>query len=220
MPLDVAIVDYQMSNLHSVQAACNAVGIRSEITSDPHKILEANSAILPGVGAFGESMMNLKRLKLDDCIYQFIDSRKPFVGICLGMQLLFRESEEFGTNSGLGIINGSVKRFIFDSKSTIKFPIPQIGWNQINQAGISWNKTLLKDNDDKDYMYFVHSFHVVLDDAGKSIASTTYGSTTYCSALIHENVFAIQFHPEKSGPKGIKIYSNLKSQIDQELKNG
>ena len=111
--MDVAIIDYQMSNLHSVQAACSRVGLTSVITSDPKQILSANLAILPGVGAFGEAMQHLSKSGLDDCIRSFVDTGKPFVGICLGLQLLFEESQEFGIHKGLGLIKGTVKKFSY-----------------------------------------------------------------------------------------------------------
>ena len=132
--MDVAIIDYQMSNLHSVQAACSRVGLTSVITSDPKQILTAKLAILPGVGAFGEAMQHLSKSGLDDCIRSFVDTGKPFVGICLGMQLLFEESEEFGIHKGLGLIKGTVKKFNYREEKKIRYPVPQVGWNRIQQC--------------------------------------------------------------------------------------
>lgn len=213
MKVDVAIIDYRMSNLHSVQAACNKVGLTSIITSDVNIILKANSAILPGVGAFGEAMSHLKKSGLDHCIYRFIESGRPFIGICLGLQLLFEDSEEFGNHPGLGLIKGSVKKFHFSEINNIKFPVPQIGWNHIYQDLASWENSLLCKNQSSDFMYFVHSYFVNPKDKNVVLSSTTYGGHQYCSGVQYENIFAVQFHPEKSGPAGIKVYEQLKKQL-------
>jgi len=212
--MDVAIIDYKMSNLHSVQAACRKVGLPSIITSDTSQILDAKIAILPGVGAFGEAMNHLAELKLDDCIYRFIESGKPFIGICLGLQLLFDNSEEFGNHSGLGLIKGEVKQFQFSIDEDTKYPVPQIGWNKIRCNGAAWNKTLLFENRDEDFMYFVHSYYVVPEDKQLTLSTTTYGKQKYCSAIRYKNIFASQFHPEKSGETGLKLYKQLKINLD------
>ena len=211
--MDVAIIDYKMSNLFSVQAACLKVGLSSVITSDKNEILDAKVAILPGVGAFGEAMKYLADSKLDDCIYRFVDTGKPFIGICLGLQLLFESSEEFGSFKGLGLIKGTVKKFQFHSFQSIKYPVPQIGWNKIKQNSVSWDKTLYDNIHDNDFMYFVHSFYVEPDDESIFLSKTIYGKTEYCSSVQQNNIFACQFHPEKSGMTGIKFYQNLKNLI-------
>jgi len=210
--MDVAIIDYKMSNLFSVQAACQKVGLSSVITSDNNEILNAKIAILPGVGAFGKAMKFLGNSKLDDTIYQFVVSGKPFVGICLGLQLLFDSSDEFGDYKGLGLVKGKVKKFQFHSYESIKYPVPQIGWNKINSNGISWGKTLFCNNHNNDFMYFVHSFYVEPEDESIILSRTTYGNTEYCSSIQHNNIFACQFHPEKSGEIGLNIYKNLKKE--------
>ena len=210
--MDVAIIDYQMSNLHSVQAACSRVGLTSVITSDPQQILTAKLAILPGVGAFGEAMQHLSKSGLNDCITRFVDTGKPFVGICLGLQLLFEESQEFGSHKGLGLIKGTVKKFSYREEKRIRYPVPQVGWNRIQQCR-PWQDSLLKNNVDGEYMYFVHSYYVEPEDHSVIMASTVYGSQKYCSAIQNRNIYAVQFHPEKSGKAGIKIYSNLKDLI-------
>ena len=210
--MDVAIIDYKMSNLFSVQAACEKVGLSSTITSDKKEILDAKIAILPGVGAFGEAMKYLSDLKLDDTIFQFVDSGKPFVGICLGLQLLFDSSEEFGDYSGLGLIKGKVKKFNFYSHNSTKYPVPQIGWNKISRNGSTWEKTLLCNNASDDFMYFVHSYYVVPKNKNVTLSKTTYGNTEYCSSIQQNNIFACQFHPEKSGVIGLNIYKTLKKE--------
>ena len=213
--LDVAIIDYNMSNLHSVQAACKKVGLRSKITYDHNEILNARVAILPGVGAFGEAMKQLKKLKLDDCINEFIETGKLFVGICLGLQLLFEKSEEFGAHEGLKIIKGSVKKFNFSNLNELKYPVPHIGWNQIKKSKSSWSETLLTNNNDKEFMYFVHSYYVVPKDQKIILTETTYGNQSFCSAVKKDNIFATQYHPEKSGKTGIKIYEQIKINLEK-----
>ena len=208
--MDVAIIDYKMSNLFSVQAACENAGLSSIITYDKNEILDAKVAILPGVGAFGEAMKYLSDLKLDDTIFQFVDSGKPFVGICLGLQLLFDSSEEFGDYSGLGLIKGKVKKFKFHYHNSTKYPVPQIGWNKISRNGSSWENTLLCNNTNDDFMYFVHSYFVEPENDNIMLSKTTYGNNEYCSSIQQNNIFACQFHPEKSGEIGLNIYKNLK----------
>ena len=208
--MDVAIIDYKMSNLFSVQAACKKVGLSSIITSDKHEILDAKVAILPGVGAFGEAMKYLGKTKLDDTIYQFVDSGKPFVGICLGLQLLFESSDEFGDYKGLGLIKGKVKKIQFYSERNVKYPVPQIGWNKITGNKNFWEKTLLCNNQINDFMYFVHSYYIVPENDNIILSITTYGNLEYCSSIQQNNIFACQFHPEKSGEIGLNIYKNIK----------
>ena len=212
--MNVAIIDYKMSNLHSVQAACNKVGLSSVITSDAAKILDAEIAILPGVGAFGEAMSHLAELNLDDCILRFVETGRPFIGICLGLQLLFESSEEYGCHNGLGLIKGSVRKFQFSKDENIKYPVPQIGCNKIRQNGTQWYKTPLCENRDNDFMYFVHSYYVVPEDKEVVLTTTTYGKHKYCSSIQYNNIFATQFHPEKSGEIGLKIYQQLKTNLD------
>ena len=217
--MDVAIIDYGMSNLHSVQAACKRVGMSSIITSDSQQILGAKIAIMPGVGAFGEAMTHIRKGHLDECIKRFVQSGRPFIGICLGLQLLFENSEEFGSHEGLGLIKGNVKQFQFKSDNNIKYPVPQIGWNQILHDGLTWESTSLRNNKSKDFMYFVHSYYVEPEDKKVILATTTYGDQQYCSAIHYKNIFATQFHPEKSGETGMKIYKQLKTDLDK-IKNG
>ncbi|MDO8638662.1 MAG: imidazole glycerol phosphate synthase subunit HisH [Candidatus Daviesbacteria bacterium] len=201
--MKIAIIDYQMSNLFSVKHAFDYLKMDSEITSEKRIIAEADAAILPGVGAFEDAMNNLKKLDLIDPVKEFISSGKPFMGVCLGMQLLFSESEEFGKHEGLNIVKGKVKKFA-DDKKIIK--VPQIGWNQILKCEKSWDNSPLKDVRDGEFMFFVHSYYVVPQDKSVILSETVYEDITYCSSLLSSNVFATQFHPEKSGTEGIKIY--------------
>tara|TARA_B100001250_G_scaffold362075_1_gene340534 strand:- start:69 stop:704 length:636 start_codon:yes stop_codon:yes gene_type:complete len=211
--MDIAIIDYKISNLYSVQAACTKVGLKSIITSNHSQIMNAKIAILPGVGAFGMAMKNLKDLKLDKCIYKFIRTGKPFIGICLGLQLLFDRSEEFGDFKGLGLIRGSVKKFKNQSLNRIRYPVPQIGWNKINKHKISWTKTYLKNNSNNDFMYFIHSYYAIPKDKSCILSKTIYGDIEYCSSIRFKNIYAFQFHPEKSGEVGMKIYYEIKKRL-------
>lgn len=203
--MKVAIIDYKLSNLFSVKHALDYIGVESQITYDKDIIANSDAAIIPGVGAFGDAIKNLEKLELIDLIKDFISSGRSFMGVCLGMQLLFTQSEEFGTYMGLNIIKGKVKKFTDKSK---KITVPQIGWNQIF---IPKNKSLqpsspLKNIKHGEFMYFVHSYYVIPEDNKVILSETTYENITYCSSLLYNNVFATQFHPEKSGKEGIKIY--------------
>lgn len=211
--MDVAIIDYNMSNLYSVQSACNKIGLSSVVTSDKDQILNADSAILPGVGAFGEAMTHIKKSGLDKIILDFIETGKPFIGICLGLQLLFNSSDEFGSNQGLEIIRGQVKKFDYNNEGSKKYPIPQVGWNRITEVDESWKSSLLCNSKSGDFMYFVHSYYVEPIEKSVILASTDYGGKQYCSAIKKENIFATQFHPEKSGIVGLKIYEELKKYL-------
>ena len=211
---DVAIIDYKLGNLHSVYSACKFVGLNAKITNHRDEILNSKSVILPGVGAFGEAIKNINSLNLLETIKEFVDTGKPFFGICLGLQLLFEESEEFGNSKGLGIINGKVKKFPSMKQLNQKFPIPQIGWNTIYHDR-SWDNTPLSNIKKNDYVYFVHSYYVEPEDKNCIISKSKYGSTEYCSAVLHNNIFASQFHPEKSGEVGLNVYRHFKSKLNK-----
>ncbi len=210
--IDIAIIDYGLSNLYSVDLACKKAGINSKITSSSEDIKKSKGIILPGVGAFDHAMHNLKEKKLDYAISNFIETGKPFLGICLGMQLIMDESSEFITAKGLGLIKGNCLKFDFQKIDNYAFPVPNVGWNKINKNGQSWDKTLLSKNEDGDFMYFVHSCYVETDQDVVTTFSN-YGKYKYCSSLSFENIHAMQFHPEKSGDKGSKIYSVLSDNL-------
>jgi glutamine amidotransferase len=207
----VVIIDYELGNLFSVNQALEKIGLSTSISKNPAEIEEADALILPGVGAFGDAMNNLNKLKLVDPIRNFIDSGKPFLGICLGLQLLFTQSEEFGTQNGLDIIKGVVRKF--NSKDdAIQLKVPQISWNKV-----LFTNQILKDNSplfnikNEEYFYFVHSFYVIPEE-DVTLTETEYGGIIYTSSIIKNNIFACQFHPEKSGKEGLKIYQNWASQ--------
>jgi len=209
----VAIVDYQLGNLFSVRQACVHLGYDATITSNKEDVINADYVILPGVGAFADAMDTLKRYDLVAPMKDFIASGKPFMGVCLGLQLLFSESEEFGTTKGLNIIEGVAKRFPPKDNEGNVLKVPQIEWNQIVAASDErWNKSPLKSSKSGDYMYFVHSYYVVPQSDQYILSLTEYGGLTYCSSAIKDNVFACQFHPEKSGTHGLDIYKSFFNQ--------
>lgn len=204
----IVIIDYQVGNLFSVKQACEKIGLNPIVSSDRDDIFSADALILPGVGAFSEAMKNLKELDLIDPIRNSIYIGKPYFGICLGLQLLFSKSEEFGETSGLNIIKGDVKKFPILSINNDKIKVPQIGWNKIYKNEINWEETPLKNIQENDYMYFVHSFYVVPNNTRQILTKTTYNDIEYCSSVFYDNIFATQFHPEKSGEFGVDIYNN------------
>lgn len=220
--MKVAIIDYEMGNLFSVQHACVAVGLEPIVTTDKHVLLESQAAILPGVGAFGAAMDNLHKMDLVNPILDFIASGKPFMGICLGMQLVFDESEEFGHHKGLGLVRGRVARFSNSAPSGAAVKVPQIGWNRIEPPTgrpNAWAETPLSNIKSGEYMYFVHSYYAIPSNSQDALTITDYEGTRYCSAVSHGNVFASQFHPEKSATEGLKIYRNWAESIKKRSSN-
>jgi glutamine amidotransferase len=214
----VAIVDYEMGNLFSVRHACLTAGMDPIITSEKDVILSADAAILPGVGAFGEAMASLRKMDLVSPLRDFAASGKPLMGVCLGLQLLFDESEEFGPHPGLGLVKGSVRRFPARSPANAPLRVPQIGWNRIRspRGDAGWDGTPLQGVCQGEFMYFVHSYYVVPADAGDSLCVTDYEGIGYCSGIRRGNLFAVQFHPEKSAEEGIRIYRNFHEQTMQQ----
>ena len=205
----IAVIDYNMSNMFSIENALKNLDLKPKITSDYETILSCDGAVLPGVGSFPEAMKNLKKLNLDNAIIDFIASGKPFLGICLGFQLLFDKSDEITNTNGLGIISGEVKSF---SKLDISLRVPHVGWNtakkliSLNRSGF---KEPLHDIDNDEDFYFVHSNYVQPSNNTYSYTSTQYEGFNFCSSIIKDNLFACQFHPEKSGKKGIQILNNI-----------
>lgn len=212
----IVIVDYNLGNLFSVKHACDYFGANTLISSEKRDIRDADGIILPGVGAFGEAMYNLEKLDLVFPIKDFIMSQKPFLGVCLGMQLLFNESEEFGHHKGLGIIEGVIKKFPRWTHSRTELKIPQISWNQIfkSKTGSDWETSPLRNLKDGEYMYFVHSYYALPTNSENTLSLTKYEDFEYCSSVKKNNVYATQFHPEKSGQKGIEIYKEWILAID------
>ncbi|MCW8838619.1 MAG: imidazole glycerol phosphate synthase subunit HisH [Thiovulaceae bacterium] len=203
MKQKIAIVDYNMGNLASVQNALSKLGQNSVIESDPEKFIEYDKLILPGVGAFGDAMEHLQERNMVDAIKGYAESGKYMFGICLGMQLLFESSQEFGSNEGLGLIKGHVEAF--DTKKFSEpLKVPHMGWNRM----FTKDHPLFNGLDEKHYLYFVHSFHAVCDNEDDIIGRTEYGYE-FSSSVAKDNVLGIQPHPEKSHENGLKILENF-----------
>jgi glutamine amidotransferase len=203
----VVIIDYGLGNLFSVNQACKTVGLNVNVSNLKDEILEADAIILPGVGAFIEAMNNLEKMDLINPIKNMVKEGKPFFGICLGMQLIFSKSEEFGSGKGLDLLPGLIKKFPTSINGDV-IKVPQIAWNKIRMFKKKWEGTPLFDIEENEFMYFVHSYFVEPDFDDSIIAKTNYNGIEYCSAVFSNNIFATQFHPEKSSDKGIKIYKN------------
>jgi glutamine amidotransferase len=198
----IAIIDYQMGNLRSVQKGFEKVGHEAIITSDPRELERAEKIVLPGVGAFGDAIAEIKRRGLDDPIRHAVAVGKPFLGICLGLQLLFDVGYENGSHEGLGILPGEVVRFELPAG----YKVPHMGWNQLAIRRPA--PPLLKGLDDGVYCYFVHSYYVVPRDSAVVAAETSY-PTPFCSMIWRDNLFATQFHPEKSQQSGLRMLKNF-----------
>jgi len=206
MKKKITILDYNMGNLYSVKNAFLSFGVETKISSNSKEIKESGALIIPGVGAFGEAVDNLKKRDLINPIIDFYNTGKPIMGICLGLQLLFESSEEFGYNKGLGIIKGDVLKFKRTTNSNQK--IPHMGWNKVvnDQKENFWEKSPLNDIPNEAFMYFVHSYYVKPVDDDVVLSTTEYLGNKFCSSIKFKNVFACQFHPEKSGKDGINIF--------------
>jgi glutamine amidotransferase len=207
---DVTIIDYDCGNLFSVSRAIEISGQSFELTSDPEKIASADRLILPGVGAFGSARGALDELGLVAPINSFVKTGKPLLGICLGMQLLFDSSEEFGFHRGLGLIPGKVIAIPKGRDDGTHRRIPNIGWCSIIQPrSDSWETTVLHDTVPGAYMYFVHSYVGLPNNADDILAFTQYDGLELCAAVSHENVTGVQFHPEKSAAIGLALINTF-----------
>ncbi len=196
----ITIIDYGMGNLRSVSKALEHLGAKVAITSSPSDIEAAEKLVLPGVGAFGDAMKELDRLKLSDPIREHVKKGKPFLGICLGLQLIFEESEETPGVRGLGMLKGKVQRF---RSANVK--VPHMGWNDVT---LKQNHPLLQNVKDRSFFYFVHTFYPVPADSAVIAGTCTYGTETFCAMVGAKNLFAAQFHPEKSQEAGLEILKN------------
>ncbi|MEH2167527.1 MAG: imidazole glycerol phosphate synthase subunit HisH [Nostoc sp.] len=209
MPV-IAIVDYEMGNLHSVCKGLEKAGATPNVTYSPKELEQADAIVLPGVGAFDPAVQHLRSRGLEQPIKEAIASGKPFLGICLGLQILFESSAE-GTQPGLGIIKGKVRRFRPETDITI----PHMGWNQLE---ITQPKSILWEHLPSDpWVYFVHSYYVDPIDPLIRAATITHGTQTVTAAIAHENLMAVQFHPEKSSNIGLQILSNFVAQVREKI---
>jgi glutamine amidotransferase len=218
--LKAAIVDYGLGNLFSIKHACGHVGVEAVITASPKDMARADLVILPGVGAFGDAMAALKTLDLVNPLKEIAASGKPLFGICLGMQLLMTESWEFGRFKGLGLIEGEVVKFDNPVSPLGRLKVPQVGWNRIHRATAKkvpgndpWAGSALEGLNDGEFMYFVHSYYVKPEKQDVTLSLSSYGNVEFCSSLRCRNIFASQFHPERSGSQGLRVYRNLASSV-------
>lgn len=195
----IAIVDYGMGNLRSVEKAFEFIGAKAKITDNGEEIINSSGILLPGVGAFPDAMENIKKLGLDKVLKEAVKNGTPLMGICLGMQLLFEESDEVRVTEGLGFLKGKIKKFEVDLK------IPHMGWNDLI---MDKSCEVLKDVEEGSYVYFVHSFYAQIEEEGVLNAHSFYGIDT--PAVVSKgNVFGLQFHPEKSGEPGMQMLKNF-----------
>jgi glutamine amidotransferase len=203
----ITVVDYGMGNLRSVAKALEKVGLDVKVSSNPSDIKNAKGIVVPGVGAFGDAIHNLERFGLLEEVIKSIKEGKPYLGICLGLQILFEYGYEFGEHQGLGILKGKVIRF----ENKDDFKVPHMGWNQV---WIKQGNGLFSGIKEGEYFYFVHSFYAVPYEK-EDIASTTDYSVEFCSAVEKNNVWAVQFHPEKSQKAGLKLLENFKKFVEK-----
>lgn len=225
----VTIIDYGMGNLFSIKHACDQVGMKTQVTSEKQGLSGAEVVILPGVGAFGDAMRILHSLDLVAPLREHVNQGKVLMGVCLGMQLLMEEGEEFGTHRGLGFLPGTVERFETPREGVKTLKIPHVGWNGIfpdaesalNQGKTqecppAWRGTPLQETPAGAYMYFVHSYCVKPVNPADTLAFTRYGDQVFCSGVRRDNIIAFQFHPERSGTDGLAIYRNLTALVRRE----
>ena len=203
MSFKIAIIDYEMGNLKSIYKLLHYLNVEGIITSEPKILNDADGVILPGVGAFGDAMINLKQKNLISVIKDLVKDKKPLFGICLGQQLLFSMSYEMGQHEGLDLIKGEV--VAFDISKVNK--IPQIGWNNVNFT--DEDHFLIQGIPNNSYFYFVHGFYCLPKNKEEILGLTKYNEVEFCSMISKDNIIATQFHPEKSSKYGIQMYQNF-----------
>lgn len=204
--MKIAIIDFDIGNVRSILSAFENQGANVCLTNDKNEILESNGVILPGVGAFSHGMDSLNKYGLIEVIKEYTESNRPFMGICLGMQMLFEEGDEFGKTKGLGLIPGRVVKL--PTKDSQNEKLPHVSWNELNSKDIQWSGTVLEGVKEASDMYFVHSY-VAEPDNTYILSTTEYSSYNFCSSVKLGNIYGCQFHPEKSGKNGLKIVKNF-----------
>ncbi len=203
----ITIIDYEMGNLRSVEKAFEKLGFEVRVSNNPADLLTTDKVVLPGVGAFKDCINNLRAGGFVEPLLQHVESGKPLLGICVGMQMLFDESEEFGRHEGLGLIPGKVLRFpagMVEGGERLK--VPHMGWNSIQ---LKKPAPILQDTADGSYVYFVHSYYCAADNPDDVAASCRYGDVEFCAVIWRDNLMATQFHPEKSQDIGLQIFKNF-----------
>jgi len=205
--MKIVIIDYDVGNVRSIINALKKVGIDSILSNKEDEIMSADGIILPGVGAFAHGMDKLNQYNLIKIITEYTNTNKPLLGICLGMQMLLDESEEFQNTKGLGLISGKVIKLPVQNSSYEK--LPHVSWNEIKKQNINWNDTILDKVEQQSDMYFVHSFIANPTNQNEILSTTEYSDYQFCSSVKKGNIYGCQFHPEKSGEKGLKIIENF-----------
>ncbi len=203
----INIIDYEMGNLRSVAKAFESLGYPVRVSADPKDIATADKVVLPGVGAFRDCIANLRNAGFVDPLLTHIEAEKPMLGICVGMQMLFEQSEEFGLHQGLGLFPGKVVRFpagMVEGGQRLK--VPHMGWNNLQ---LGTGSPLFKGIDDGSFVYFVHSYYCAAENAADVAASCRYGDVEFCASVWRNNIMATQFHPEKSQAVGLRIFRNF-----------
>jgi imidazole glycerol-phosphate synthase subunit HisH len=205
--MKIAVIDYGIGNVRSILGAFENQGADVILTNNKDEILKSDGLVLPGVGAFSHGMENLISYGLVDVIKEYAALDRPLMGICLGMQLLFEESEEFGKTEGLGLILGKVVKL--PTKDNQNEKLPHVSWNELNSNKAPWENTILAETEEGSDMYFVHSFVVQPRDSYNILSLTEYSNYHFCSSVKKGNIYGCQFHPEKSGQTGLKIIKNF-----------
>lgn len=205
----VTIVDYGVGNLRSVGRAVEKCGARPVFATSASDVTDGGIIILPGVGAFGRCIETLQQKELYDAVLNVISAGRPSLGICVGMQMLFEESEEFGRTPGFAVIPGKVEAIPATTADGTAHKIPHIGWGALEQDGNDWSGTILADVMPGDTCYFVHSFAGTPGEDANRLARCVYNGRDICAAVRKENIYGVQFHPEKSGPVGLRILSRF-----------
>ena len=203
----IAIIDYGVGNVKSIRNAFENQKAEVILTRERETILEADGLVLPGVGAFSHGMDNLNKFGLVEIIKDFVKTGKPLLGICLGMQMLLEESEEFGNSKGIGLIKGKVVKLPI--KQSIQYKLPHISWNEIQPKKIKWENTILDNIEENSDMYFVHTFIAEPNNENEILSVTKYHNHVFCSSIKKEYIYGCQFHPEKSSKKGLSIIKNF-----------
>ena len=205
--MNIVILNYGIGNVKSIINAFENQGVKAVLSRDRDVILKADGLVLPGVGAFSHGMDNLNKYGLVNFIKDFVRTGKPLLGICLGMQMLLEESEEFGNTKGIGLIKGKVIKMPI--KKTNKVKLPHISWNEIKKNNIEWENTILNNVENNSDMYFVHTFVAKPNDEDEILSTTDYSDVRFCSSLKKDNIYGCQFHPEKSSTHGLSIIKNF-----------
>ena len=205
--MKIVVLDYGIGNVKSILNSFVNQGVNPILSRDKDVILDADGLILPGVGAFSHGMKNLRKYDLINVIKQYVQTDKPLLAICLGMQMLLEESEEFGINKGIGLIKGKVIKLPVEKSFKVK--LPHISWNTIEPKSIHWSNTILNNVEIGSDMYFVHRFVAKPDNENEILSTTKYSNVEFCSSLKKKNIYGCQFHPEKSGKAGLLLIHNF-----------